>query len=185
MFLKPGPEVFPQIALATGILTLLPALLALAAPARAEKIIKAFPRSVWPGRIIIAVCIVWTMLWLVVMPFQFLAVLHPYLWILTPLAIWAVCFHIPELLSCRAFGCLIAMLPTVMLSSAQWHPSPWRYAMITYAYALAVFGMFYIGLPYLMRDHIAWAYASRMRARAVATAFAVIGFAVIISSFTR
>ena len=179
MLLTPTTASLPEIALITGLLTAVPAGFALIAPASAEKWFKKFPRSVWPGRVIMALCVVWAVAWLVIMPFDFLKVLHPYLWIIMPLFIAGTWFFMPELLSCRAFGCLIALAATPMLSSAQWHPSLMRYFVIVYAYVLAVAGMFYIALPYLVRDHITWTFAGPARTRAVSAAFAVLGFILI------
>ena len=175
MLLKPTTLSLPEISLLIGLLTAAPAIFALAAPASAEKWFKAFPRSVWPGRVIMALCVVWAVAWLVIMPFEFLKFLHPYLWIITPLFIAGTWFFMQDLLSCRAFGCLIALAATPMLSAAQWHPSLLRYVVIVYAYALAIFGMFYIALPYLVRDHITWTFAKPLRTRAVSAAFAAIG----------
>jgi len=175
MLLTPTLESLPQISLVAGLLTAAPALFALAAPASAAKLFMAFPRSVWPGRAIMTLCVVWAVVWLVIMPFNFLKVLHPYLWIITPLFIAGTWFLIPDLLSCRAFGCLVALAATPMLTAAQWHPSFLRYVVIVYAYVIAVFGMFYIALPYLVRDHIAWTFAKPLRTRAVSAAFAAIG----------
>ena len=180
MLLKPDIDSFPLIAITVGLITAVPALFALIAPARAEKLYKAFPRSIWPGRIIIAISFIWSTIWLVVMPFGFLTVLHPYLWFLTPALILSAWFFIPDLLSCRALGCLFALVPTPMLSSAQWLDSPLRYVVIVYAYVLAVFGMFYIALPYLVRDHITWTFVKPTRVRAIAATLAVIGIAHII-----
>ena len=175
MLLKPTVVSLPAISLIIGLLTTLPALLTLLAPAPAEKLFKAFPRSVWPGRVIMALCVVWAVIWLVIMPFEFLKILHPYLWIITPLFIAGTWFFIPDLLSCRAFGCLAALVATPMLSAAQWHPSFFRYFIIVYAYALAIFGMYYIALPYLVRDHITWTFAKPLRTRAVSAALTFLG----------
>ncbi|MCL1910063.1 MAG: hypothetical protein FWG05_03910, partial [Kiritimatiellaeota bacterium] len=114
MYLKPDIDSFPAIALATGLLTAVPALFALIAPARAENIFKAFPRSVWPGRVLMTVAFFWGTIWTIVMPFDFLTVLRPYFWILTPLLVLAAWYSIPDLLSCRAFGCLLVLVPTPM-----------------------------------------------------------------------
>ena len=175
MYLKPTIESLPEISLVAGLLTLAPALFALAAPVSAGKLFRAFPRSVWPGRAIMVLSVLWAVAWLVIMPFDFLKILHPYLWLITPLFIAGTWFFLPDLLSCRAFGCLIALVATPMLSAAQWHPSLLRYVVIVYAYVLAVAGMFYIALPYLVRDHIGWTFAKPLRVRAVSAAFAVLG----------
>jgi hypothetical protein len=175
MILKPDFDLLPQLALAAGILTAAPAVFALAAPAAAEKIFKKLPRSVWTGRIVSAACLAWVALWLIVMPLGMFSVLRDAMWLLLPLSIAAVWIFIPDLLACRAIGGFLALAPAPLLSAAQWHPSPFRYVVLVYAYALAIAGMHYIALPYLLRDHIAWAFAKPLRARVVAGAFAALG----------
>ena len=184
MTLKPDFDLLPQITLALGLLTAAPAIFALAAPKPAESIFKKFPRSVWTGRILAVICLIWAALWLIVMPLGMFSVIRDFMWLLLPLAIAAVWIFIPELLACRAFGGLIALIPAPLLSAAQWHPSPLRYIALVYAYALALTGMFYISLPYLVRDHITWSFATPRRARAVAAAFAALGILLAILSFT-
>ena len=117
--------------------------------------------------VLAALCLVWSALWICVMPLGPLMIVRDLLWLLLPLAIAAVWIFIPELLACRAAGGLLVLVPAPMLSAAAWHPSVWRYAVILYAYAMIVAGMYYIALPWLLRDHIDWAHRHPRRAKAV------------------
>ena len=179
MTLKPDYDFLTSISTLVGMLTLLSGALTLALPTRAQRIWKAIPRSVWPGRILSAVCIVWAGLWLCVMPLGPLSIIRDFLWLLIPVATLSVCIFTPDLLTCRAIGGLLVLVPTPMLSAAAWHPSPLRYVVIVYAYAMILAGMYYIALPWLLRDHITWSYAKPIRSRIVASLAVILGAALI------
>ncbi|MGI5869325.1 MAG: hypothetical protein ACOX9C_07780 [Kiritimatiellia bacterium] len=184
MTLKPDHDALPFIAFAVGAVTALLGILGLAAPSRARKLWTAFPRSVWPGRILAVIALAWSALWICVMPLGPLVFLRNLLWLLLPLAIAATWIYIPDLLACRAVGALLMLVPVPMLSTAAWHPSPWRYVMIVYAYAMIVAGMFYISLPWLLRDHIDWIHRTPQRAKAIAAAASVLGLLLVVLAFT-
>lgn len=179
--LKPDRDALSLLAALLGA-----ALLALAAPglfvpARAAAPFRRFARSVWPGRVLAAVCAAWSLLWVAAMPLgSLLDPLFPYLQWLLPVVVAAVCVFLPELLSCRAAGALLVLLPTPLLSAAQWHPSPWRLLVVAVAYAMAVAGMFFVAKPWLLRDAIAWTTASPRRFRSVSAAFAVPALALLV-----
>ena len=183
MTLKPDSSFLPYISLFIGILTVIPGAFTLAMPEKAESVWKAFPRSVWHGRIISVICLVWSALWISAMPLGPLMIVRQYLWILLPISIAAVWFLIPELLSCRAIGGLLVLLPAPMLSAAAWHPSNMRYIIIVYAYVMSIAGMFYIAFPWLLRDNITWLYDKPRRAKVMAVFKVAFGIALVILSF--
>ena len=175
MFLKPD---FPALAAVSGVFGAVVAALALpgvARPARTAELWRKFPRSVWPGRVMTAVALAWTAAWTPSFLVEFVPSAAPSLLPLLQYAlaamILATCFALPELLSCRAAGMLMVLVPTPMLSAAQWHPSPCRYLVVAVAYAMVVAGMFTIARPWLLRDAVFAANATPRRARAVSAAF--------------
>lgn len=184
MTLKPDYDLLPAISAIIGIATAVIGLFTLALPRIADKIWRALPRSVWPGRLLTAICVLWAALWLCIMPLGPLSVIRDLLWLLVPIAIASVCIFTPELLTCRAIGGLLVLIPTPMLSAAAWHPSPFRYVVTIYAYVMIVAGMYYIALPWLLRDHITWSLAKPVRSRAIATASVTLGLALIALALT-
>jgi hypothetical protein len=55
-----------------------------------------------------------------------------------------------------------------------------RLLIVAFAYVIAVKGMFWVGMPYLMRDQIKWVLAEEKRYRLGAIAGAVYGVAVLV-----
>ena len=183
--LKPGREALPLLAALLGAALLALAAPGLLVPARAAAPFRRFARSVWPGRVLAAVCAAWSLLWVAAMPLgSLLDPLFPYLQFLLPAVVAAVCVFLPELLSCRAAGVLLVLLPAPLLSAAQWHPSPWRLLVVAVAYAMAVSGMFVVARPWLLRDAVAWTVAAPRRFRAVSAAFAVLALALLACAAT-
>ena len=88
--LKPGPEALSGLALGLGLLLLILCIPAVVAPGWAARQWKAFPRSVWPGRLLAAIALLWAALWLQCMPLGPLAPLKRFLPLLTPEEIVAV-----------------------------------------------------------------------------------------------
>lgn len=184
MTLRPDYDALSSLSLLTGLVTGGLGLFSLVCPARARAFWSWLPRSVWPGRIFSVIALLWSGLWLCVMPLGPLMVLRDYLFILIPIAIFSVCIFIPELLTCRASGGLLVLIPGPILSAAAWHPSLWRYVLIVYAYVMILAGMYYIGLPWLMRDHITWVHQSPKRARWVASVATGLGLLLVLLAFT-
>lgn len=182
--LKPDAPVLASLALGLGLLELLITLPCLVAPNAAAKALRAFPRSVWPGRVLMAIALVWAAFWLQAMPLGPLMPLKRFLPILTLIAIVAVAVFVDELLSCRAVGCLLVLIPAPLLSAAQWHPSPWRYVVLVAAYVFAVCGMYIIAAPYRLRDALEWATESTGRLRLLASLEAAFGVLLIVLALT-
>ena len=183
--LKPDRDSLALLAALLAAASLALAAPGLFAPARAAAPARRFARSVWPGRVLAAVGAAWSALWVAAMPLgSLLDPLLPYLQLLLPASVAAVCIFLPELLSCRAVGILLVLLPSPLLSAAQWHPSPWRLLVVAVAYAMAVSGMFVVAKPWLLRDAIAWATAAPRRFRAVSAAFALLSLALLACAAT-
>ncbi len=184
MTLKPDYNLLSAVSACVGIVTASLGLLMLAFPRAAAKAWRALPRRVWPGRILSAVCILWAALWLCIMPLGPLSAIRDLLWLLIPVSIASVWFFTPELLTCRAIGGLLVLVPTPMLSAAAWHPSPFRYVIIVYAYVMIVAGMYYIAMPWLLRDHITWSLAQPTRSRTIAGIALALGLFITVLAWT-
>ncbi len=163
--LKPGAESLSTICMVFGVLLLALGLPALATPRPVATLWRRFPRSIWPGRVLAALALAWSALWLMAMPLGPLMVIRKYMAVLLVVAIAAVWFLCEELLSCRAVGGLLALSPTLLLSAAQWHPSPLRYIPLIVGYLFAIAGMFVIAQPYHLRDVLHWCAATPGRTR--------------------
>lgn len=114
------------------------------------RMLRAFPRSVWPGRILATIDLVWAALLLNEMPMGAFDSWKISLYLLCPLAIVLVPLYLDELLSVRAMGGLYLLLAAPILDAARWHPSNLSLIMSVIAYIMIVFGIAFVLAPYLL-----------------------------------
>ncbi len=76
--------------------------------------------------------------------------------ILVPIAAAGMIMHVKEFLTVRAIGLLVLMAAAPLLYAAYLEPPASRLLIPFYAYALIFNGMFWVGMPFLMRDAITW-----------------------------
>ncbi len=179
MFLKPDHPALPALAGLLAAAFVLRAIAGLAAPARAARFWKAFPRDKVAGWVLTVVAMAWTSLWLPVMLGDFVPsvapALLPYVQIFFIVAVVATGLALHNLLACRAAGLVMVLVPAPLLSAAQWNGTVWRLPVIVTAYAIAVAGMFVVSRPWYLRDAITYANATPERTRLFSAAFALLG----------
>jgi hypothetical protein len=88
----------------------------------------------------------------------------------TPLATALAIIFIPDFLAVRALGACALMAAEPLLESAFLREEKIRLLLVVLVYAWVLFGMFWVGMPYTLRDQIAWVSASEKRWRAAAFA---------------
>jgi len=146
------PLTLAQIAFILAALLALSSIPALLAPARFRAAVMAFPRSLWPGWILSAVCLAWVA-WVILHAslgrFDFL---KPYVYAAAPIAFFLVIKFMDELLAPRALGGLLMLLANPVLNVARWHDSAWRLLLVVIAYVWVVVGIVLMLSPYRFRQ---------------------------------
>jgi hypothetical protein len=139
--------------------------------------VRAFPRSLWPGRVLAAAALVWAAVMLNAMPMGSLEPYKKLLWILCPVTIGLVWVYMDELLAPRALAGLLMLVAAPLLDAARWHPSPWRLIMTVIAYLSAIEGAAIMLSPWLFRRISEPACRTPGRARAAGVAACAVGVA--------
>ncbi len=85
------------------------------------------------------------------------------LMVLVLLTFVLVSVFVPEFLAVRALGALMLMAAALVLQAAFLHPQTSRLLLPILAYAWIIAGMFFVGMPYLLRDWITWVTQSKAR----------------------
>jgi len=140
----------------------------------------AFPRNIWAGRILAAIDVALVTFLLLAEGFSWVDAHRQLLFIAAPAAFLVVIFLMDELLSVRALGGLLLLIPFWILKAAFLHPSPSRLLMTCFAYLLAVAGMALVWSPYLFRKFAVRANAGAHNGVAIALAGSVLGLAMIV-----
>jgi hypothetical protein len=94
--------------------------------------------------------------------------------ILIPIATWLTWRYVEEFLAARALGMVLLLAAEPLLEAAWMRPEVMRLTLVVLAYVAIVAAMFYVGMPYVLRDQIAWLSKSEGRWRAAA--FGTIGY---------
>lgn len=129
-------------------------LVLLLSPRAIESALAAFPRSVWPGRILAAVAVVWFAYLLLQEKMSFIEEHRAMVYLGAPLVYLAAVFLMDELLSVRAFGGVLLLLPQPILASAFSNDHPSRLIMTTFAYVLVIVGCVLVWSPFLFRKAV-------------------------------
>ncbi|NWK55351.1 hypothetical protein HW115_06995 [Verrucomicrobiaceae bacterium N1E253] len=98
--------------------------------------------------------------------------------ILVPIAAAGMIMHVKEFLTVRAIGLLALMAAAPLLYSAYLEPPVSRLLVPIFAYAMIFKGLFWVGMPYTMRDAITWATKSDQRYRVLT--FGGLGYGVLV-----
>lgn len=139
------------VAFLIGLLALTGGGISLLAPARIRAGVAAFPRSVWPGRILAAIDLVWAAYELSLMHLGMFDAWKVHLYWLTPVAIFLCIKYLDELLSPRALGGFLLLLAGPVLDIARWHPSQWRLVVTVFAYVWILLGLTFLLSPWWFR----------------------------------
>ena len=92
---------------------------------------------------------------------------------------------VEEFLAVRALGMLLLLAAEPLLEAAFLRPEASRLLLSVLAYAWATAGIFWVGMPYLLRDQIEWVSKTEMRWRLAALGGVVYGVAVLVAALTQ
>ena len=144
-----------------------------------------FPRSRVAGVVLLTVDLIWFVWLLATIDMgEFAAfrkpllIFFPILYVLTLLFVW-------EFLAVRALGifCLLAAEPLLDAAFLRYEAS--RLLITVFAYLLVVAGLFWVMIPYLLRDQINWSTRSAGRWRLMHGVAFVYGAVILAFAFLR
>src|SRR5215468_5151863 len=149
------------------------------------RVVKQFPRSRVAGVVLLTICLAWT-LWLVatIQMGEFAGFRRPLL-IGLPIGYVLALFFVDEFLAVRALGilCLLAAEPLLDAAFLRYETS--RLLVTVFAYFLIVAGLFWVAIPYILRDQINWIARSVFRWRCLHALALVYGCVILKFTFTQ
>jgi hypothetical protein len=167
-----------------GTLLILAGLIGLFKPGFAS-FAQRFPRSHVMGVLLLTIALVWTF-WLLatIQMGEFSAFRRPLL-IALPIGYGLTLFFVGEFLAVRALGilCLLAAEPLLDAAFLRYEPS--RLLVTVFAYLLIIAGLFWVAVPYVLRDQINWSTRTVFRWRFLNAIALIYGFVILAFAFTR
>src|SRR4051812_44223826 len=139
-----------------GIFLLLFGLWGLAQPASSQTAARGFPRSRLARFVLLTIAFFWTFWLLATMEMGEFSGFRKPLLIALPIGFLLVLRFVDEFLSARALGILFLLAAEPLLDAAFFRSEPSRLLVTLFAYLLILGGLFWVTMPYLMRDQILW-----------------------------
>lgn len=161
--------------LIVGLLLLAAGAVALWKSAAAQAWLRAFPRSKNWGVLLVTVAAAWFFGLVWVMDLGEFTNWRQTVLILTPVAWLLSMKFMDEFLAARALGMVALLAAEPLLEAAFLRPEQSRLFLVSLVYLVVCFAMFWVGMPYTLRDQIGWLTAGPKRWRAVALAGLVYG----------
>ena len=148
-------------------------------------IVQRFPRSYIAGVILLTFCLIWTF-WLLatIQMGEFSGFRRPLL-IALPIGYLLVLYFVDEFLAVRALGilCLLAAEPLLDAAFLRYETS--RLLITVFAYLLIIAGLFWVSIPYVLRDQINWSTRNVFRWRCLHVIALIYGGVILSFAFTR
>jgi len=149
------------------------------------QVAKQFPRSRVAGVVLLTICLAWT-LWLVatIQMGEFSSFRRPLL-IALPIGYVLALFFVDEFLAVRALGILCLLVAEPLLDAAFLRSETSRLLVTVFAYLLIIAGLFWVAIPYVLRDQINWIARSAFRWRCVHAIELIYGGVILGFAFTQ
>jgi hypothetical protein len=168
-----------------GVFLLLIGLAGLVKPASSQAIARNLPRSRVAGFGFLTVAFFWTFWLLATMEMGEFSGFRKPLLIILPIGFLLVLRFVDEFLAARALGILFLLSAEPLLDAAFFRSESTRLLVTVFAYFLIVVGLFWVTMPYLLRDQINWSARTSGRWR-LTHAFALLyGAAILACAVTR
>ena len=171
--------------MAAGVLLVLITLPGFFKPALVQTWLKRFPRSSIAGIVLLSLVLVWSFWLLATMEMGEFSSFRRPLMIVLPIGYVLVMRFVDEFLAVRALGILCLLGAEPLLEAAFFRNETSRLFVTVFAYLLIVAGLFWVTMPYLLRDQINWGARSNMRWHTLHGIVVIYGLTILACAFTQ
>ena len=149
------------------------------------QVVKQFPRSRFAGVVLLTICLAWTF-WLLatIQMGEFSSFRRPLL-IALPIGYVLTLFFVDEFLAVRALGILCLLVAEPLLDAAFLRYETSRLLVTVFAYLLIIAGLFWVAIPYVLRDQLNWIARSVFRWRCLHAIELIYGGVLLGFAFTQ
>jgi len=157
---------------------------ALLKPRMVQDWLRVFPRSRKWGQMLVTVAAAWFFALVWIMDLGEFSTWRQTVLIATPVAWLLTLKYVDEFLAVRALGMVTLLAAEPLLEAAFLRPEQSRLFLVSLVYVWIVFAMFWVGMPYTLRDQIGWITGGQKRWRAAALAGVAYGVLLLVLPLT-
>jgi hypothetical protein len=171
--------------IAVGVFLVLVGAAGLLSPTSLQSLAKKLPRSRIAGIILLTVALIWNVWLLATIEMgEFSSFRRPLL-IALPIGYVLIMRFVDEFLAVRALGilCLLAAEPLIDAAFLRYEMS--RLIVTVFAYLLVIAGLFWVTMPYLLRDQINWTAGTNTRWRMINGLAVIYGAVTLVLAVTQ
>ncbi len=154
-------------------------------PSMAQTWLKGLPRSRVAGIALLTIVLIWSFWLLATMEMgEFSSFRRPLL-IVLPIGYLLVIRFVEEFLAARALGILCLLAGEPLLEAAFFRYETSRLFLTVLAYLMIIAGLFWVTMPYLLRDQINWSTQTNTRWHTIHGIAALYGITILACAFTQ
>lgn len=168
-----------------GLFLLLFGLSGLIKPEASQAFARRLPRSRVAGFVLLTLAFFWSFWLLATMEMGEFSGFRKPLLIIMPIGFLLTLRYVDEFLAARALGILFLLAAEPLLSAAFFRNEATRLLVTVFAYVLIVIGLFWVTMPYLLRDQINWSARTHGRWRLAHGIAFLYGAAILACAVTR
>ena len=146
--------------------------------------VRKFPRSLPWGYALMILATAWFLYYLSLETNSDIAPYKKYLYAGFGFVGIASCFYVKDFLAVRGLAVVSLMLAKLMVDTARWAETDWRWVISGWAYVLVIAGMWFTISPWRLRDLLNWGTATDARVKIGCTLRLAFGLFVAILGFT-
>ncbi|GAT33568.1 hypothetical protein TSACC_21985 [Terrimicrobium sacchariphilum] len=167
------------VGLVLGLALILGHVLAFVKPTATASALKGFPRSRAAGTVLIAIAGIWGFILITTMDLGEFAHLRRVMAIAVVAGTVLSWRYMEEFLAVRALGMIALLASEPILEAAFLRPETSRLLVVVLAYVWIILGLFWVGMPWMLRDQITWLTSQKLRLKAATVGGIVYGVAVL------
>ena len=154
-------------------------------PTSLQSFVKQLPRSRIAGIVLLTAALIWS-IWLLatIEMGEFSSFRRPLL-IALPIGYILILRFVDEFLAVRALGILCLLAAEPLIDAAFLRYELYRLVVTVFAYLLVIAGLFWVTMPYLLRDQINWTTRTKARWWLVNGAAVIYGAVTLVLAVTR
>ncbi len=148
-----------------------PQIYGLAKPTAFAESVRRFPRNLTVGYFLMALATLWFLYLVKIEPIADFARFKPHMMVVFAAIGIGTCVYVKDFLAVRGLAVVLMLLAKLMVDTGRPHlgESPWVLVIQTWAYALALAGMWFTVAPWRLRDILNWATATEQRVKVGST----------------